>query len=526
MPVLLAEADGLGGDRLLFWVPALLGSLGLLAVYAAGCRFVGRPWLVLAAVGALALSLPQLNVSRDTYSESSVEFLLWSGLWLTITAYRRGRLGMAVLAGAALGGTLLSRVDAFAYLIPLPVLGAVALLMAKSRAERRQVSRMHLGLLVGAVPIALLGTFDVIARAGHYYVDLGRQIQQLRIGMAGSILVGIMLLAVWPRLAPHAAPLTTWVSARRRGLAVTSSVTAVLGLLAAWLLRPAVTHELGDSISLIGGLQARSGLAVEPNRTYSEFSFSWLSWYLGPITVTLAIIGVALLVASMWRRIDAVGAFVLSVPGFASVIYLWKPSIIPDQIWAMRRFVPATLPLLVLLAAVAIAALAQLAAKSAAGAAWQRSVLIVGAAGLLMFPIATASPVASFEPQAGALTVVQGLCRTVGPRSAIVFAANDAPGVLLPTAVRTWCDVPVAVLTRPQSQAEILQMARSWQAGGRKLWVVGSSAALTEKSAPGTNARHIATASSPRELEMTIQRAPAAYAGSVFSIYAGPVDAH
>src|ERR1019366_2747788 len=127
VPVLLAEADNLGGDGLLFRVPAVLGALALCAVYAAGCRFVRRPWLVLAAVGTLALSLPQLNVSRDTYSEPSVELLLWSGLWLMLVAYQRKRFGMALVAGAALGGTMLGRVDAFIYLIPLPMLGALGL---------------------------------------------------------------------------------------------------------------------------------------------------------------------------------------------------------------------------------------------------------------------------------------------------------------------------------------------------------------------------------------------------------------
>src|SRR5882724_10252605 len=56
--VLLAEADNIGGDRLMFRVPALLGGLALCAVYAVGCLLVRRPWLVLAAVTALALSLP------------------------------------------------------------------------------------------------------------------------------------------------------------------------------------------------------------------------------------------------------------------------------------------------------------------------------------------------------------------------------------------------------------------------------------------------------------------------------------
>jgi Dolichyl-phosphate-mannose-protein mannosyltransferase len=523
MPVLLAEADNLGSDRLLFRVPALLGALALCAVYAAGCRLVRRPWLVLAAVGTLALSLPQLNVSRDTYSEPSVQLLLWSGLWLMLVAYQRKRFGMAVVAGAALGGTLLSRVDALVYLIPLPLLGALVLLAARSTAERRHLWKMHLGVLIGAVPVALLGTFDVIERAGAYYTDLHAQMRLLQLAMAASVLAAVVLLAVWPRLAPRAAGMTDWVAASRQGLAITSSVVLVVGLFAAWMLRPAAMTSITNPISLVAGLQRQAGLKMDPTRAYSEYSITWISWYIGPIAVTLAIIGVGLVAARMWRRIDPAGALLLSVAGFGGALYLWKPSITPDQIWAMRRFVPAMMPLMVLLAALSIAALGHAVASSTAGRAWQRPVVTIAAIGMLMFPLGAMRRVAHFEAQTGVLSVVQSACKTVGPRGAIAFAADDPAGMLLSTAVRTWCDVPVAVLTRPQSTAEIQQIVRSWQAGGRTLWVVGSSADSVAKSAPGINATLVASATSPRQLEMTIQRAPQNYSQGVLTLYAGPV---
>lgn len=523
MPVLLAEADDLGGDPLLFRVPAVLGALALCAVFAAGCRLVRRPWLALVAVGTLALSLPQLNVSRDTYSEPSVELLLWTGLWLMLVAYQRRRFGMAVVAGAALGGTLLSRVDALVYLIPLPIVGALVLLTARSASDRRHLRKMHLGVLIGAVPVAILGTIDVIERGGRYYADLHAQILQLQLAMAASILVAVLLLAVWPHVAPRAAGATGWLAARRQGLAIASAVVLVVGLFAVWMLRPAVMTGLTSPIQLVAGLQRQAGIPVDPTRAYSEYSLSWISWYIGPIAVTLAIVGVGLVAARMWRRIDPAGALLLSVAGFGGALYLWKPSIVPDQIWAMRRFVPATMPLMVLLAAGAIAALGGVLAASAAGGIWERPVVAVGAAGMLMFPLGTSLPVAEFEPQAGVLTVVQAACKTVGPRGAVVFAANDPAGLLLSTAVRTWCDVPVAVLARPQSAAEVRQLARSWQASGRTLWIVGSSPDATAESAPGVTASLVASTTNPRELEMTIQRAPQSYSRSVHSLYAGSV---
>jgi hypothetical protein len=77
---------------------------------APACRF--RPWLVLFAVADLAVCLPQLAFSRDTFSETATQFLLWAGLWLLLVAWDRRHFGVALLSGLVLGGTVMTRVDA------------------------------------------------------------------------------------------------------------------------------------------------------------------------------------------------------------------------------------------------------------------------------------------------------------------------------------------------------------------------------------------------------------------------------
>ena len=64
LPALIAEGQSFGGDRLMFRVPALLGAISLCIVYAVGCRLIRQPWLVLAAVTAFGLALPQVYVSH------------------------------------------------------------------------------------------------------------------------------------------------------------------------------------------------------------------------------------------------------------------------------------------------------------------------------------------------------------------------------------------------------------------------------------------------------------------------------
>ena len=64
----------------------------------------------------------------------------------------------------------------------------------------------------------------------------------------------------------------------------------------------------------------------------------------------------AVVIRRLARATDPPLLLPLAVLGAGTALYLFRPSIAPDQIWAMRRFVPAGLPLLCLLAAVALAA--------------------------------------------------------------------------------------------------------------------------------------------------------------------------
>jgi len=521
-PVLFAEADNLGGDGLMFRVTALLGALALCAVYAVGCRLVRQPWLVLAAVGALGVSLPQLNVSRDTYSEPAVELLLWSGMWLALVAYRRRHLGMALLAGMALVGTTMSRIDAPVYLIPLPLLAALTWLAAKSAADRKFLARMCGAFLLGAAPVGVLGTIDIQDRAGHYYDDLHSEVHQLQLGLAASIVVAVGLVALWPLVRPTLRGLTDWARARRAGIATTAGCIVAFGLLLAWAIRPAVMHPLSTSTPLIGGLQDEAGLPFQPARSYAEDSVIWISWYLGPITVALAAVGAAVAVARSLRQAVAEYSLVLAVAGIGTALYLWKPSIAPDQIWAMRRFVPAAFPLFVLLAALALAAIADAVATRASSIP-AVPILATGAAAMLAFPIGTTLPVRDFRPQAGFLAAVDATCRATGNHAAIVTALRDQDEEELVPALRSWCDVPVATMTRPFSAQQLRHLADEWQASGRTLWILGSTPTFITGSAPGLTPVLLTRGISSHELEMTIDRPPSRYVVGTLSIYASRV---
>jgi hypothetical protein len=520
-PVLFAEGESIGGDRLLFAMPALLGALGLCAVFAAGCRLVRRPWLVLAAVTALGLSLPQMSVARDTYSETTAQFLLWSGLWLLLTAYERRRLGVALLAGLAVAGTMLSRVDALVYLIPLPILGGVTLLAARSREDRRFLWRMYAAVVLGALPMTVLGTVDLMYRTGLYYTALHSQIALLRLGFAASMVGAVALLVAWPRLDA----LRRWTEQKRSALAGVAAGVAVIGLLAAWALRPALQHSRLVFNTTTATLQASEGLLLDPSRTYDEQTMNWMAWYLGAVPLVFAIVGIGLLLSRLIRRPAPAIVLLLAVAGIGTAMYLWTVQITPTQIWAMRRFVPAALPFLVLASAFAIDAGLSLLPRLGLSRAWMRLIPITAVVPVIAFPVGVVLPVRSFQSQSGFLSVIDKTCDTVGPNAAVIFVSDDPLGLTLTQTMRSYCGVPATKLIKAISADRLKTTAGRWQAEGRTLWVLGSTPEAIAQSTPGLSLSPslVGAAANTLQLAETLSRPPTTYRTEVLQVYAAKV---
>ncbi len=100
------------------------------------------------------------------------------------------------------------------------------------------------------------------------------------------------------------------------------------------------------------GLSAGEGYAIEPTRTYAENTVTWLSYYLTWPLLALAAVGLAVLA----YRAIAAKAEVVGLPGRRAraqpAVLSRGPQIVPDQLWAIRRFEPATLPGLAIAAGV------------------------------------------------------------------------------------------------------------------------------------------------------------------------------
>jgi hypothetical protein len=343
LPAVLAVAGSVFGPRVMYGANAVLGGFALLAVYGFGRLVVGR-WGALAAAAILGASMPQLAFSRDAYTEPISQLLLFGGLTLMLLA-RRGRWPVWLLAGLVVAGGCLTRIDSF--LVVPPVIMAAALALAVTpRAERRVAARDTAALLAGLAVPAVLGYLDLKLFSAGYLHSLRAEFRQIELLLAASAVGAVVLVALgWFTPVVERLGRLRRVTRNRLGALAGAGVVLVGAALAVRpLFQTATGLEDPGKQAYISNMQRAEQVMVDGTRTYAESTVTWLTWYVGPVLVAVGLLGLAILLARAVRTGD-----LRLVPFFLVFIvtglgYLVKPSITPDQIWAMRRFLPIVLP--------------------------------------------------------------------------------------------------------------------------------------------------------------------------------------
>lgn len=508
LPALLADADKIGGDALAARVPALLGFLGLCAVYAVGCRLLRRPWLVAAAVIGLGVSLPDLYVDRDTFSEGASQVLVWGGILCLLRAYQTRRYGIAFLAGLAFGGALMAHIDGVIFLLPLALLGGLGWAATRPGARRGFASRYGM-VVAGAVPTAVLGTWDVQRRATDYYDNLSPRMHQLYEGLAACVAISLVLVVIWSL--PSARAAVTAILLRYRAVGARAAAWIVgVGLLAAWTLRA-----------------GHLWWPKEPANSYADQTMKWMGWYLGPVPVALAVVGLCILVYRAISKSSPTPLVVLVMAGAVSVLYLWNPNNSADQVWVMRRFTTCTLPLLMLAAGVAVEVSADQIARYVREPGWPKRFVSLSAAAFVAFPLSVSFPVRKFSAYSGSLAMVKQICSAVGPNSAVLFAYSIPPtgfdGYTLLQPIRDWCGVPAAALNTAIPEAQLYAMAGAFHEQGRTLWILGDTPAVVHNGfaggAPFLAPHLVASSLNATQLEQTYESPPGQYSPYPIEVY-------
>jgi hypothetical protein len=530
LPLVLAAGtwiSGLGGALMM---PAVLGGCAVLSFGGAVGRLAGPRW---APVGALvlAVSLPELYVSRTPFADPLVQVLLFGGLCLFIDSFGvlGGGLALAGLGGLALGLTVLVWIGSLSIL--LPVFPMLALLFVR---RRRQAGPLGTGLFLGIGIGLTVGL--ILARS--YLSTVSSELHVFGLCAAGCGVVTALIAPLgFPAVRARVRQVFQWrlrmvglggeeislpsLESVAQWLALALPVVALIGL----AIRPYVQTVRGQSdptlIREVAALQRIAGLPVDGRRQYYEQSFDWVLWYLGVPAVLMACAGAASLgrrsvrAAFEWRS-SVVAARLWALPLLIVVwsvaTVLWDPGVAPWQPWASHVLVPVVLPGLVLLG---VWVSSRLTMRSAVLGASRLTVALVAFCCVLALaipPVVTSlnpglvarasvgrysSGVARFVSRVrlrgagaaatygGSVAAASALCAAIGPSASVVFVNASTAAEFAP-AVRVLCDVPAASMVAGSTAAAVEQVTTSIERAGRRpvLLVARGGGAVRDRAAP------------------------------------------
>lgn len=435
--IFLGLAGRIGGVPALLHVNPVFGAMAILALYGFARLVVRLRWAVMASV-AFAVSLPLIYFSRDTYTEPLLTTLTLGMFSLLWHAQVTGRKSLWFLAGLMAGAGTLVRIDGYLTIVTIMTALVIFLVLAK-KVQRRTALQKAGWLACGAALTSVLGWLNMELLTGGY---LTRHMSQflLEVGAIGIVaaLGTVLIILTWRY---------GWLAridrATRRWRAPAIFVIVVLAAIIVASRPLWFTSYTATQGGVISSLQRQQGLAVAP-RDYVEQTVNWVAWYMGPILLIAGCIGVALTAARAMRRRDVLlVASTVTVLGI-SFLYFIKPSIFADQIWAVRRFLPVTIPGLLIFAAVALQKLSEY--KKAAIAAWGIAVLGIAAPLVVSWPFLTTRTYASY------LQTIDHVCKALPKNAVVVWIGLGRTEALQPT--RLFCRVPVAGYGKAFSRVE------------------------------------------------------------------------
>lgn len=375
--------DGLTGARRTVGAWAVLG---LIAVYLAGSRVIGRT-AAAAAAALLALNVVEVWFGRYPNTEVAMQALLFAGLLANARAHVDGQGFFAPVAGMLLGLLLFLRFDA------VLAIGAVLAGNALGWFSGSRIRPVFVAILALAAALAGMYLSGPMRAYAHYpFAFILNLTWWHRAMLLGAVVIGVALWIVGVRRPAVRSAVVRWAPS------VLIAVVWGLGLYAFFLREP------------VGKLAVHDAYAL---RMYADF-------YVTVPALAAALVGYALVVR---RRFWQDPALLITVTIFAA-FFFFKIRIVPEHFWAARRFVPAILPGTLLLACAA--ATVGLQQRS------PRRRLISGGLGFVFLAllaahyVRAAAPVMRHTEYAGMIPQLEAIAGRVGDDDLLIVESRDA----------------------------------------------------------------------------------------------------
>ncbi len=467
-PSMLGAASWVGGTGGMLTLNAILGGLALIVCFSMAWR-ISSVWAAAGATAALGLNLVQVNFTRDSYTEILTQTLIIGGAWALMKARPSRNFRRAAIAGLLFGTATMARADAYFFFVPLAAYVFYELARASAVDEQPATRRYVSALVAGAALPAAIAGIDLRLFSPVY---LSANWDVLRAGF-GALVVVVVLGIAYLALRNRLTGLRRWIGVRRNAIAAFSAGGVIVLALVAFFVRPHVQTALGgESNRFVELIQMREGLDIEGRRLYSEFSMRWLNLYLGPAALWVGVLGLALMIREVvLGRSRSLVPFVLAVLPMTA-LYVWDPSITPDHLWAMRRYLPVTIPGLIICCFWLLNLVWDRVDGRRPLLLARRGALVLVGAWAIAFPLWTMVPFAKERMQAGVLRATDRLCSRLPDDSALIVAQTKSLDQNFMPVARAFCEVPVASAPMDQPRSFYEDLARRWAERGRTLFVV------------------------------------------------------
>jgi hypothetical protein len=386
--------------------PPLFGILGTLGVFFALRRMLGQAPALLAAL-LLGSNVVQVWFARYPVSETCSQFLAFLGILAFLHWEERASAPCGVLAGAALGLSLLVRIDSLLIVVPL----GLYLLIRRARGDLPW--RQALPLVAPFVLLAVHGAVHALLFSRKYVADIAtrRYWSHPPAAWIAALALALLCLLLAHRLGPRLARLLSAHGERWRTALVLSIVALALY---AYFVRPALSAWAGadgnDAERALRDPGWLHALGFRRLAAHDAQSFVRLGWFVSPAALALGVLG-ALAVIRDWRRNYL---FPVLVAATFAGFYFYKIRVYNDYFFALRRFVPVVLPFLLGLAAFFLCRIARRggARRVAAG---------VLAVGLLASYADDTRAIARFTDWNKSVDFVRDVARRFGPGDVVIF---------------------------------------------------------------------------------------------------------
>ncbi len=306
-PASIAIAHGIGGLTGARSTVGIWATLGLLAVYFAGARLIGR---AAAAAAALLLSLHVIEVWFGRYPNAEVvmQTLVFAALLANARAHVDRDPFFAPVAGWLLGLLLFLRYDTV-----LAIAGIALALVLAVLARHGRPRWSFVTTLVVTAALAALYLFGPMRAYIHLpLVFLSNLPAWEYVAIAAALLTALAAMAAASRSEHVSRTVERWIP---------RLVTLIVWALALYAL---VLRQPGGKLT---------GYDAYALRTFAE-------WYVTVPGILAALLGFTLVVRrSFWRD----PALVVTVALFSCILF-YKIRIVPEHFWMTRRFLAVILP--------------------------------------------------------------------------------------------------------------------------------------------------------------------------------------